>query len=101
MILDALEDEDIILYTTASEAKFVDDSESVLTISCDDEIFVAALKSEDRLAKLKDKAKELCGYTGVEVIKSGEIGKKSKEETDILELAYNIFGKDNVDIIDD
>ncbi len=100
-ILEHIEKEDIVLYTTASEGKFVKDDNNVLTIAVDDDIFISALKSEARFNQLKLTVKKVCGYDNIDIIKTSDMNTKVEQKSDILELAFGMFGKENVDIIDD
>lgn len=101
-ILEELEKDDIVLYTTASEGKFVSDDANMLTIAFDDEIFISALKAEPRFSQLKSIVKKIGGYDNIDIISTNDIFKKPQtKETDVLEMAFELFGKENVDIIDD
>lgn len=101
-ILEELEKEDIVLYTTASEGKFVSDEANVLTIAFDDEIFISALKIEPRFSQLKSIVKKIGGYDNIDIINTNDITQEPQtKETGVLEMAFELFGKENVDIIDD
>lgn len=100
-ILDFLEKEDIVLYTTASEGKFVNDDNNILTIAFEDDIFISALKTEARFNQLKNIVNKLCGYDNIDIIKKDDLAAKEEEDADVLELAFELFGEENVDIVDE
>jgi|GEM_PF-823668 len=100
-ILDYLEKEDMLFYTTASDGKFVKNDNNVLTIAFEDDIFIRALKTEAMFNQLKNIANKLCGYDNIDIINTAEISIKEENKTDVLELAFELFGKENVDIIDE